>query len=41
MNSAGVVRAVGSTRTYDYSKICTIKDEEVPSSYMISKTPRT
>lgn len=40
MNSAGVVRAVGSTRTYDYSKICTVKDEEVPASYMISKTPR-
>ena len=40
MNNTGVVRAVGSTRTYDYSKICTIKDEEVPSSYMIKNIPR-
>lgn len=36
----GVVRAVGSTRTYDYSKICNIKDEDIPSSYKIKNIPR-
>lgn len=35
----GVIRAVGSTRTYDYSKICNIKDEDVPMSYKIKNIP--
>lgn len=36
----GVKQSVGSTRTYDYSKICTIKDEDVPTSYKIKNIPR-
>ena len=35
----GVMRAVGSTRAYDYSKICTIKDEDIPTSYKIKNIP--
>lgn len=38
-NGLGVQKSVGSTRTYDYSKICTIKDEDVPVSYKIKNIP--
>lgn len=36
----GLIRAVGSTRTYDYSTICNIKDEDVPSEFMITYIPK-
>ena len=39
MSNTGVIRSVGSTRAYDYSKICTIKDEDVPASYKIKNIP--
>ena len=39
MSNTGVIRSVGSTRAYDYSKICTIKDEDIPVSYKIKNIP--